>query len=72
MNNEKFKELKHYLEDNNVTYDDLGKKINISFNSIGNKIRGKSQWTRDEMISIKNLFNFNQDEFNYYFHIFFN
>lgn len=65
----KFNELKVLLLRKNERYEDLANHIGTTKTTIVRKISGRSQWSWDEMVMIKEYYNLNADEF---MNIFFN
>lgn len=65
----KFNELKVLLLRRNDTYEDLANHIGTTKTTIVRKISGRSQWSWDELVMIKEYYNLTTDEF---MNIFFN
>lgn len=65
----KFKELKVLLLRRNNTYDDLAECVGTTKTTIIRKIFGRSQWSWDEMLKIKEHYELTDEEF---MNIFFN
>lgn len=59
----KFNELKVLLLRKNDTYEDLAKCIGTTKTTIVRKISGRSQWSWDELVMIKDCYNLTNEEF---------
>lgn len=49
----RFKNLAAKLVEHGISYNDLAKKLNVSYKTITNKMNGQNYWRHDEMNVIK-------------------